>query len=62
MSDVPPLEQWAREEALREVERIARRMPFEDFQRDVRPRLARLTREQLALLEDRLAELEQDEV
>ena len=43
-----------------EAIRIARRMPFEDFERDVRPRLARLTREQRAIVEDGLVELEEE--
>jgi len=48
------LEEWAREEALRELARIARRLPFEDFERDVRPRLARLTPGRRELIEDTL--------
>jgi len=59
MSDEPPLEEWARENAVLEAVRIARRSPFEDFERDVRPRLARLTREQLAVLEEALTSMEE---
>jgi hypothetical protein len=52
----PPLEQWAEEEALRQVKRIARTMETSsDFDRDVVPLLRRLTSEQLDLVEDRLA-------
>lgn len=60
MGEQPPLEEWAREVAMLEAIRIARRMPFEDFERDVRPRLARLTREQRAIVEDGLVELEEE--
>ena len=41
-----------------EVARIMRRLPFEDFDRDVRPRLARLSREQRALVEEGLIAIE----
>ena len=58
MSDEPPLERWARQIAVLEAVRIARRSPFEDFERDVRPRLARLTREQLRVMEESLVALE----
>ena len=58
MSDEPPLERWARQIAVLEAVRIARRSPFEDFERDVRPRLARLTREQLRVMEESLVTLE----
>ena len=58
MSDEPPLEKWARQIAVLEAVRIARRSPFEDFERDVRPRLARLTREQLRVMEESLVALE----
>jgi hypothetical protein len=54
----PPIEEWSRRLALLEAARIARRLPFEDFERDVRPRLARLTREQRAQIEETLADLE----
>jgi hypothetical protein len=60
VGEQPPLEEWAREVAMLEAIRIARRMPFEDFERDVRPRLARLTREQRAIVEDGLVELEEE--
>ena len=56
----PPVVSWSREVALAEVARILRRLPFEDFERDVRPRLARLTREQRVLVEDALCILEGD--
>jgi hypothetical protein len=46
----PPLETWAREEAMREALRMAKRLPYADYERDVRPRLNRLTREQRQLL------------
>jgi hypothetical protein len=58
MSDEPPLERWERQIAVLEAVRIARRSPFEDFERDVRPRLARLTREQLRVMEESLITLE----
>jgi hypothetical protein len=60
MDDPPPLEEWEREVALLETIRIARRMPFEEFERDVRPRLARLTREQRGIVEEGLVALEED--
>jgi hypothetical protein len=49
----PPLT-WAREAAVDELDRIVRRFPFEDFDRDVRPRLARLALEQRATVEEGL--------
>jgi hypothetical protein len=42
----PPLEDWSRAEALREVLRVARGLDGEDFERDVLPRLRRLTPDQ----------------
>jgi hypothetical protein len=52
----PPLERWAEEEAIRQVERIARTMETSsDFDRDVVPLLRRLTSQQLDVVEDRLA-------
>jgi hypothetical protein len=57
----PPLESWAREEALREAARIVRRLPFEDYDRDVRPRLRRLTEGQRALVRDTLRRLSRSE-
>ena len=42
----PPIDEWSRELALRELARILRRLPFEDHDRDVERRLARLTQEQ----------------
>jgi hypothetical protein len=45
MADAP-IQRWAREEALRETVRIARDLPSEDFERDVLPRLSRLTPDQ----------------
>ncbi len=50
----PPLDRWSRDEALREAARIARRLPFEDYDRDVRPRLRRLTPAQRVLVRDTL--------
>ena len=55
--DGPPLDKWAREAAVDEFARIVRRFPFEDFDRDVRPRLARLTQEQRAIVEAGLVRL-----
>jgi hypothetical protein len=57
----PPLETWARDEAMREAMCIARRMPYADYDRDVRPRLNRLTREQRRLLATTLESLEAQE-
>jgi hypothetical protein len=54
MDASPPLDRWSREEALREAIRIARRLPFEDYDRDVRPRLRRLTPAQQVLVRDTL--------
>ena len=48
---MPPLKEWAHEAAIDEFARVAKRFRREDFDRDVRPRLARLTREQLAMVE-----------
>ncbi len=48
---------WARREALEELARIAVGLPFEDFDLDVRPRLARLTLEQRAIVEEGLLRL-----
>ncbi len=42
----PPLPEWSRAEALQEVLRIARGLDAEDFDRDVLPRLRRLTEDQ----------------
>lgn len=55
----PPLETWAREEAVREALRITQRLPYADFDRDVRPRLNRLTHEQRRLLATTLERLTQ---
>ena len=55
--DRPPLDKWAREAAVDELARIVRRFPFEDFDRDVQPRLARLTPEQRAIVEEGLGSL-----
>lgn len=52
-----PLKEWAREAALEELARVVSRFPFEDFDRDARPRLARLTVEQRAIVEEGLAGL-----
>jgi hypothetical protein len=56
-----PIEYWAREEALREAARIVRRLPFEDYDRDVRPRLRRLTPAQRALVHETLRRLARSE-
>jgi hypothetical protein len=42
----PPLWDWSRAEALREVLRVARGLDDEDFERDVLPRLRRLIPDQ----------------
>jgi hypothetical protein len=47
----PPIDDWARQHALLEVCRIARELPNPDFERDVQPRLGRLTPGQRAILE-----------
>jgi hypothetical protein len=57
VSEGPPLEQWMREAAVDELARIAGRLPFEDFDRGVQPRLARLTPEQRAVVEEGLVRL-----
>jgi hypothetical protein len=56
--DEPPLEQWAREHALREVYRIAQELPHGIFEETIKPRLARLTKGQRAILEAGLLVLE----
>lgn len=55
--ETPPLEEWTRQAAQEELMRIVRRLPFEDFRRDIRPRLARLTPEQRAIVEGELVRL-----
>jgi len=42
----PPTDAWSRAEALREILRIGRGLGREDFERDVLPRLRRLSRDQ----------------
>jgi len=42
----PPTETWSRAEALREILRIGRGLGYEDFERDVLPRLRRLSVDQ----------------
>jgi len=42
----PPLDDWSRAEMLREVLRVARGLDQEEFERDVLPRLRRLTDDQ----------------
>ena len=44
------IERWAREEAVREATRIARRLPTHDVQRDVMAPLSRLTSDQRRLV------------
>ena len=51
----PPLAEWAEEDALRELLRLAVGLPHEDFDRDVLPRLRRLTADQRAVLRRALA-------
>lgn len=46
--DEPPVSGWSDEEVPRELVRLARGVGSEDFDRDVAPRLARLTAEQRA--------------
>jgi len=46
----PPTDEWSRAEALQEILRIARGLEGEDFERDVLPRLRRLTAEQRRLV------------
>ena len=43
MDTEPPVDAWEEAEALREVLRIARGVRHEDFERDVVPRLRRLS-------------------
>lgn len=45
----PALPAWEEEGALHEVVRLARGLPYEDFDRAVLPRLLRLTQAQRAL-------------
>jgi hypothetical protein len=61
MPDHPPIDEWAHQAALIEVFRIARGLRDVDFERDVRPRLTRLTSEQRVILEDGLLLLEDEE-
>jgi len=61
MPETPPIEDWARQGALMEVFRIARELPDADFERDVEPRLARLTPGQRVILEAGLLLLEAEE-
>jgi len=61
MMEGVPIDDWAREEALREAARIVRRLPFEDYDRDVRPRLRRLTPAQQALVRETLRRLARSE-
>jgi hypothetical protein len=42
----PPVADWEHDEALRELMRIVEGLGTEDFDRDVAPRLARLTERQ----------------
>ena len=42
----PPTNEWARAVALREILRIGRGLGREEFERDVLPRLRRLSQEQ----------------
>jgi hypothetical protein len=58
--NLPPLDRWSREEALHEAARIVKRLPFEDYDRDVRPRLRRLTPAQRVLVRDTLRRLSSD--
>lgn len=44
----PPLGEWSHDVMLRELARIAAELPNADFDRDVLPRLRRLTEEQRA--------------
>lgn len=48
MNGDPPIEDWQEAEALREILRIARGLETEDFDRDVAPRLRRLSAAQRA--------------
>jgi hypothetical protein len=59
--DAPPIEDWSRDEALREAARIVRRLPFEDYERDVQPRLRRLTPGQRQLVSETLRRLARSE-
>ncbi len=56
----PPIEDWEQAEALEEILRIARGIGREDFERDVMPRLRRLSRAQrrrvAAAIDDTLRE------
>jgi hypothetical protein len=57
--DEPPIERWAREEALRQLARIATAMDqSRDFEREVAPLLRRLTAKQLAIVEGWLGVLD----
>jgi hypothetical protein len=53
--DEPPLEQWEREGVLLAAMEIARILPHGDVDRDVRPRLRRLTRAQREVLDETLS-------
>jgi hypothetical protein len=50
----PPIDRWSQEEALREIVRIARGMPASGAEREVAPRLARLTPEQRRIVREGL--------
>ena len=50
----PPIERWSQEEALREVVRIARRLPSRSAEREMTARMARLTPEQRRIVREGL--------
>jgi hypothetical protein len=50
----PPIARWSQEEALREIVRIARRLPAGDAERQVAARLDRLTPEQRRIVREGL--------
>jgi hypothetical protein len=50
----PPIDRWSREEALREIVRIARGMPASGAEREVAPPLSRLTPEQRRIVREGL--------
>jgi hypothetical protein len=50
----PPIDRWSREEALREIVRIARDLPATGAERELAARLARLTPEQRRIVREGL--------
>jgi hypothetical protein len=50
----PPIDRWSREEAAREIVRIARALPAPDAAREISARLERLTPEQRRIVREGL--------